>query len=257
MIPKTIHYNWFSAEPFPKQISECIESWKSVLTDYEFVLWDRESIKDINVPYMHEALSVNKWACASDYVRLYAIFHHGGIYLDTDVFLHKSFDDLLDNRLFIGRENSWHICGHDTVNWLTSHCFGAEKEHPFLKLCMAYYESMHYIFMDNKDLPAELRYNSLILPYVQAVSAQKFGYIWNVKQNHEQKTDMMTVYPSTWFDGQKTDKNCICSHLALGSWREHKMYKPEYNLKYKIRWRLIAVIEWIARRFSCTLVRLT
>lgn len=38
-----------------------------------------------------------KWAFVSDYVRLWAIYHQGGIYLDTDVEVKKSLDSFLSH----------------------------------------------------------------------------------------------------------------------------------------------------------------
>ena len=40
MIPKIIHYCWLSGDTFPEDIKKCIQSWKEILPDYEFWLWD-------------------------------------------------------------------------------------------------------------------------------------------------------------------------------------------------------------------------
>ncbi|WP_275935916.1 glycosyltransferase family 32 protein, partial [Oenococcus oeni] len=47
------------------------------------------------------------WAFVSDYVRLDILNKEGGIYLDTDVELIASFDDLLSHKAFIGRESQY------------------------------------------------------------------------------------------------------------------------------------------------------
>ena len=91
MIPKIIHYTWFSGDEMPQIVNECMASWERHLPDYEFRLWDMDAIKDIDAVFLREALSVKKWAYAADYVRLYALYHEGGIYLDTDVMVYKSF----------------------------------------------------------------------------------------------------------------------------------------------------------------------
>jgi mannosyltransferase OCH1-like enzyme len=87
MIPKIIHYTWFSDEPYPTNINECIESWKKHMPEYEFVLWDSNKIVDINNLFMQQALLEKKWAFASDFVRLYAVYNYGGIYIDTEVLM--------------------------------------------------------------------------------------------------------------------------------------------------------------------------
>lgn len=47
--------------------------------------------------FLQEALDRKKWAFAADFIRFYAIYHEGGIYLDTDVELYKSLDSLLEH----------------------------------------------------------------------------------------------------------------------------------------------------------------
>ena len=108
-IPRIIHYMWFSNEPFSEQIIECIESWHRLMPDWEFRLWDRTSIENLDSCWLAETLYTEKWAFASDYVRLYAIYQYGGIYLDTDVMVYKSFEPLLFEQAFIGREAGVHI----------------------------------------------------------------------------------------------------------------------------------------------------
>ena len=69
-----------------------MKSWKIHMPDYQFIHWDMEKIKDIKVPFLKEALEEKKWAFAADFVRLYAIYNYGGIYLDTDCLLYNSLD---------------------------------------------------------------------------------------------------------------------------------------------------------------------
>ena len=94
-IPKIIHYCWLSGTPFPDLENRCIESWKKYLPDYELILWDKERIKEIHSSWIDSAIAQKKWAFAADYVRLYALYNYGGIYLDCDVEVLKSFDELL------------------------------------------------------------------------------------------------------------------------------------------------------------------
>ena len=62
MIPKIIHYTWFSGEEMPQIVKDCILSWKRLMPDYEYRLWDREAIKDLDSEFLQEALAVLKWA---------------------------------------------------------------------------------------------------------------------------------------------------------------------------------------------------
>ena len=95
MIPKIIHYCWLSDDKFPTQIQKCIDTWKVILPDYEFKLWDTTTLNLEDYIWIKQAFETKKYAFAADYIRLYAVYHYGGIYLDTDVEVLKSFNNLL------------------------------------------------------------------------------------------------------------------------------------------------------------------
>ncbi len=90
----------------PEMVKKCIHSWKEMMPNYSFHLWNEDNF-DINcVRYVREAYEQGKFAFVSDYVRLYALWTEGGIYLDTDVCVLKSFDPLLGHTAFAGYEGS-------------------------------------------------------------------------------------------------------------------------------------------------------
>ena len=82
MIPKRIHLCWLSGDPYPQKIQKCIDSWKVHLPDYEIMLWDLKRFDIAQVPWVEQAFRVKKYAFAADYIRLYALYNYGGIYLD-------------------------------------------------------------------------------------------------------------------------------------------------------------------------------
>lgn len=93
MLPKIIHYCWFGKKPLPPLVSRCIESWVEYCPDFEIRRWD-ETNSPIDHPVVRRALVDQLWAYAADYVRLHALAEYGGIYLDTDIELIKSLDEL-------------------------------------------------------------------------------------------------------------------------------------------------------------------
>ena len=84
-IPKTIHYCWFGKGEKPKIVKKCIESWKSNLNNYEIIEWNEENFDINSNVFIRQAYDNGKYAFVSDYVRVYALYNYGGIYLDTDV----------------------------------------------------------------------------------------------------------------------------------------------------------------------------
>lgn len=261
MIPKMIHFTWFSNDPYPEKIQKCIDSWKQYMPDYEIIHWDMNRIKDIGIPFLKEALAAKKWAFAADYIRLYAVYHYGGIYLDTDVQVYKSFDTMLDKECFIGRENSWHFAnGHDTVCYLGSHCFGAVKGHRFIGDALEYYNSIQFLKTDNPNVPNVLKQNITIIPYIQAEYARKYGYNWNYSApQHQLLENGIEIYPCNYFDGRAGDPEAYCVHLAVGSWREEYNTYADNTIswKYKIEWRIIALLKKILRKHQYDIIKIT
>ena len=254
MIPKIVHYTWFSTDPYPEKIQKCIDSWHRCLPDYKYILWDIDRIKDIDSVWLKESLAMKKWAYAADYVRLYAIYNYGGIYLDTDCVVYRSFDDLLNDKCFIGKENSFHIEGGVIESYLTSHCFGAEAAHPFIKRCLSYYERPFVVSNDN-SLPMKLKWNTVLLPFIQSELAEQIGYNPLPSADNIQLLDGMTVYPKSYFDLLKLTPNGYCRHLALGSWREKSAIEDEITLGYKIKWRIEVIVRWLMDKCGYYLIK--
>lgn len=240
----------------PSAITACIQSWRTHMPDYEIRRWDETSLGEIDSVFVCEAMAERKWAFASDVIRLHALYHYGGIYLDTDVEVVKDFDPLLLHKGFVGREGSMHIVGHDTLNYLTTCCIGAEKGNPFIGRCLGYYAGRHFITSADTSLPAELRLDMRLNSEVMCRLAQEIGYRSSVLCDYEQSCGEITVFPSDFFDPEGITNNSYCRHLALGSWREGDRPVWTYSFLYKIQWRLWAVVDRILRKFNRVVIKL-
>ncbi len=138
MIPKTLHFCWFSTDKYPPQIQRCIRSWHKYLPDYEIVLWDTKRFPFDSVPFVQRCIELKKWAFAADYIRLYAVYTYGGIYLDSDVEVLQSLDPVLKHGAF------WGIDANSEQNYFFPEAaiFGAEKGFAPLKEMMQFYETL-------------------------------------------------------------------------------------------------------------------
>jgi mannosyltransferase OCH1-like enzyme len=132
MIPKKIHYCWLSNDPIPDNLCNYINTWKEILSDYEFVLWNFNKFDINSSKWVKQAFEAKKYAFAADFIRLHAVYNYGGIYLDMDIEIIKPFDDLLQNNIMLAYEDN------KTKN-IEAACFGAEKGHPFIKMCLEYF----------------------------------------------------------------------------------------------------------------------
>ncbi|MGM9869611.1 MAG: glycosyltransferase family 32 protein [Sodaliphilus sp.] len=104
MIPKIIHYCWFGGNPLPESALKCINSWRKFFPDYEIKEWNEQNF-DVNIiPYTAEAYQAKKYAFVSDYARFWILYHHGGLYFDTDVEVIKPMHDIIARGPFMGIE---------------------------------------------------------------------------------------------------------------------------------------------------------
>ncbi len=136
MIPKIIHYCWFGNNEMSDTAKKCIQTWESLNPDYRLYRWD-ESNSPIDHHFVRAALESKKYAFAADYVRLWAIYNFGGVYLDCDMFLIKKLDDLLHNSCFLGYENS-------RKSIISAGIIGAHAKHDLLYELMNSYNRLSF-----------------------------------------------------------------------------------------------------------------
>ena len=132
MIPKRIHFCWLSGEPYPRKIRRCMDSWRKILNGYEFVMWDMARAQGIDSRWVKTAIAARRWAFAADYIRLWALYSFGGIYLDSDVEVLRDFGPLLDVPLMLGEEGGTKL--------VEAAIMGAEKENPIIRRALDSFE---------------------------------------------------------------------------------------------------------------------
>lgn len=207
-IPKIIHYVWFGGKNIPKKSQNFIKIWMEKLNGYEFILWNENNFDLDSAPnYVKQAYNSKKYAFVSDYVRLYALYKFGGIYLDIDVEIKKPFDELLDNEFFIGRE--------DAV-YLSTSVIGAVKGNRIIGDLLAYYKDNQFI---NESGKFNFTTNvELISKYLKATYDYDFV-------DSEQFFEGCTIYkrenfsPKNYITNRKINSiNCFSVHNFDGSW---------------------------------------
>ena len=208
MIPKIFHYVWIGGKPLPEKNQRFLETWKRVCPDYEIMLWNEENF-DINNSneYVKQAYKSKKYAFVSDYIRLFALFEYGGIYLDTDVEILKPFDDLLGGKMFLCRENNAYV---------STAVIGAEKGNPIIKELLESYDGRKFIMEDGSfDISTNVEKISLFL-------RQKYNYPLSSKRFENPD---LTIYectyfsPKDYFSGKcKSTKNSYAIHHFDGTW---------------------------------------
>lgn len=191
----------------PELAVKCIESWKKHLPGYELHLWNEDNYDVNSNKFVKEAYHNKKYAFVTDVVRLYALYHFGGIYMDTDVEVLRPLDDFLEYPAFSGFE---------VEEAIPTGIMGSEKGSPWVKRELDYYENMSFILSNGA-------FNTK--PNVQIITehALALGLIPNGK--FQIVNDELAIFPKDYFcpksyvDGQiyLTERTYTIHHFA-GSW---------------------------------------
>lgn len=267
MIPKTIHICWFSGEEYPPFIKECIATWKVHMPDYKIRVWDKNSFDFDAIPFVKEAFQAKKWAFAADYIRLYAVYTEGGIYLDSDVKILKPFKeswleygffsaheihpghfeeagglDLLDDS-FSPKVADKPIIGFAVQGAI----FGSEPNHPYVKDCLDKYQNLRLF-----DETGAIDLSKLIIGSVITPVAEKYGYTYQDKE--QVLKENMLILPSNILVGNSIylDKESYAIHLVNGSWRGKKGIEKFMHIFRNEYPRIFPVANFIDKAFKKT-----
>lgn len=191
----------------PKLARQCIKSWKKYCPDFEIKEWN-ESNFDLDLyPYAREAYDAKKYAFVTDVVRLYALYHEGGVYMDTDVELIKPLTPFLHHHAFSGFEDETHV---------PTGIMASEKGGKWARENLEYYENKHFL---NADGTPNLTTNvTTITTYMQQA-----GLLLN--NTFQDIEGLFTMYPKDYFCPknfftQQIDvtPNTVCIHHFNMSW---------------------------------------
>ena len=237
----------------PGIVVKCINTWKSKMPEYEYILWDTHKFDISSVKFVQDAYNARKWAFAADYIRLYAVYKEGGIYFDTDVYVLKSFNDLLRFDFFsslerdlttISPKSRYYIPfkqneNADYINiepkryrgfGLQAAIFGSCAKNPFIRDCMEWYEQNKYELYNGGPIESE----QFLAPDIYAAIAQKYGFKYIA--GFQELNGNMVILPADRFPNglYKTD-NAYAVHLCNNSWTGYYRYERAASFMERIK----------------------
>lgn len=214
MIPKIIHYCWFGRGQMPELVQTCIASWHAHMPDWEYRCWSEDNFDIVSAPqYVREAYETRKYAFVSDYVRLWALEQEGGVYLDTDVEVLRSFDALLNDTAFIGLEESLALLPGTCVMGCEAHC-------QWVKDMLATYDGAKFLREDGSmDLTTNVQRMGQQMVEGGLLHKREIQYLpqWGLR-----------VYTHDYFSPitstrvMRKTRNTYCIHRFAGSWVDGK-----------------------------------
>nr|WP_306803595.1 glycosyltransferase [Faecalicoccus pleomorphus] len=214
VIPKIIHYCWFGEKEIPNEYKNYIKTWKKYCPDYQIKEWNEKNFNIDQPDYIKEAYEQKKWAFVSDFARLKIVYEEGGIYLDTDVELVKSLDDLLKLKCFLASEKTGYVN--------TGLGFGAEKKNHIIYSLLEEYTNRHFIGKNGV-------YDSEACPKKNTRPLRKYGYKFSPDRIVTIRD--ATIFPPVYFDSMNfatgeihITENTYSIHHYASSWVSDEDY---------------------------------
>jgi hypothetical protein len=236
MIPKKIHYCWFGKGKMNILSEKCLASWKLYLPDYEIKLWNENNFDLDSNKYVKEAYLSKKYAFVSDYVRLYALYNEGGIYMDTDVEVLKNLDDFLDLPAFSGFESD---------KDLPTGMMASEKNGIWVKEQLEYYNDKSFIKEDGSlDL----------ITNVQIISSIMVNNGFILKNGYQVYKNCMHIFPKDYFCAKERSgllnltENTHCIHHFNGSWISKSQKVKKFFFKKIIGSKITSLLIRLKKR---------
>ena len=230
-IPKIIHYCWFGGKPLPSNLQECLDSWK-LLEGYEVKRWDESNCNFDENEFVRKSYNEKQLGFIGDYYRLKALYNYGGIYLDTDVKVYKTFDSLLHYPVFLNFI-------YDSA--IGSAIIGSRPKSPFIKKLLDMYDAT--IFSKEKCTQIFNWFDGKLMVNDYATSNYYYTYFVlkhypNFRLNNRfQNMGDFVIFPKELFEiGTLTGRH-YAIHLCAGEWRAqgHKTFSVKEGIKRILR----------------------
>ncbi len=213
-IPKIIHYFGVGKGESKKQYQRYIDGWRRLCPDFKIERWDESNFDVTANRFAKEAYDNGCWAFVSDYARLKVLYEYGGIQLDTDVEMLKSYSDLLCYEGFIGFESD------EMVN--DGQAFGVIPHHPIVKEMLDMYEGMSFVNEDGS-------FNQLLSPDARTEVLKRHGL---KTDGSRQNIEGIEVFPVDYFCPMdfysrkiKRTPNTYSIHHFAASWHSRWVKK--------------------------------
>jgi hypothetical protein len=191
----------------PELAKNCIASWHKFMPDWEYKLWNEDNFDVNSTPYTREAYEARKFAFVSDYVRLWALYNEGGVYMDVDFEVYKPYDGLLCWDAFAGFEGSKYSPLMMGVVASVSHGLWVKEQ-------LDAYQDRHFLKPDGTfDLTTNVKFVSERM--------REHGFAQNgIEQDYKD----LHIFPVDYFCPLQTTgeylrtENTYCESRGLGSW---------------------------------------
>jgi inositol phosphorylceramide mannosyltransferase catalytic subunit len=232
-IPRRIIQAWGGTQ-LPLLAKAAATNLRLLNADFEYLFFDDDQIDkfvDAEFPQYRSvfdsfSLRIQRY----DFFRYLAVYHFGGFYFDTDVFLASNLEDLLEFGCVFPFEHLTiyrFLCEKYRMDWeIGNYAFGAVAGHPFLKAiirnCVRAHQHPEWAQTMIKSIPRVFRDDFRVLATTGP------GLVSRTLAEYPAACDQVQVLfpddvcdPNNWY--------CFGTygvHLQIGTWRKRKRLVP-------------------------------
>jgi hypothetical protein len=243
-IPPVIHFIWLGPKEFPKTSSKNIASWIEKHPGWTFKFWtdiDRAAphpalqkilVDESHIPHLLNCYFLSdNFGEKSEILRYEILLREGGIYVDHDLFCHRSVQDLHYGFACALEERGPSILS--TAIFPGTHFLAARPEHPILAETIRWtkknWERLEVAYPGNEPSAVYNRVKHRTFSALQLAVKEKIG-----------EGDM--VFPASFFSLKEKSDAAYATHSHAGSW-----YKEERHEEKKLA-DALDVLEGSMRR---------
>lgn len=216
-IPKIIHYCWFGKGEMPEKEKSCVDTWKDFFPHYELKLWNEDNFDYNSCRFAKQAYENKKYAFVSDYARAKVLYEYGGLYMDTDVKVLKSFPETTAENGFMGFERR---------AFLGTAVLASVPKNENIRELLDYYESYDFV---QKDGSFDNIANVSILTDIMKEKGLELG-------GERQQVDGFDIFQREVFYPKKLNENefrvteeTCAIHMCSNSWLSERERKRGNN----------------------------
>ena len=248
-IPKIIHYCWFGGKPLPEDLQKCLDSWEK-LEGYTIMRWDESNCSFDENDFVRNTYRDKQLGFIGDYYRLKAVYEYGGIYLDTDVKINRSFNPLLKHKMFL---NFIFDCS------VGSAIIGAQKGNPLVKGLLDMYDKTVFVPKDSSNSGKVFEWQDDKL-LVHGYATSNYYYTYYILKHYPkfmlnnkfQDLGDFVIYPKEMFEIGSLIGNHYAVHLCAGEWRiktdNSESFKNKVKNALKKNQTLFDLVQIIVRK---------
>lgn len=221
-IPKIIHQIWLGPNLPPPYFAEFQAKIKALHPDWEYHLWNEAELEELKLENWDIAERSPNWAEKSDVIRCDLLDRFGGVYMDVDMDVRHSLNELHEKyHFYAGMEHPHKIATTNNRVWVGISIMASCPGHPIMK-------NWKRRIRNGWD-EVDLRFSS---PIERVINHTYFNFTHAFMQEVDQPGYIDMIFPATYFYPISPSYAAKRRNSGFRAWRE-KLYDflEKINLK--------------------------